>query len=71
LARALAAPIDRIEGWFSAKPDWWGRALDALGFEKRPEPQALGMIYKPFVDPDPMKRLGDSLYYTMGDGDLF
>ena len=45
--------------------------IDGLSFEERPEPQGLGMIYKPFVNPDPMKTLGDHLYYMMGDGDLF
>lgn len=71
LVRPESAPISRIEGWFSAKPDWWRRTIDGLSFEERPEPQGLGMIYKPFVDPDPMKKLGDNLYYMMGDGDLF
>lgn len=61
----------RVEGWFGANPRWWGSQLRDLGFDQRPEPQDLGMIYKPFLEPDPMNDFRNHLYYTMGDSDLF
>ncbi len=73
LAHALseAARVKRVEGWFPKNPHWWHEALEYLGFESRPEPRDLGMIFLAFEEPDPMERFRSHLYYTMGDGDLF
>jgi len=62
---------ERIEGWFSQKPEWWTKALKKAGFVKTADPNnlAAGIIFfdmafnLPFVD--------RNLYYTMGDSDLF
>jgi hypothetical protein len=74
LARVVAAPEHRgartIEGWFPDRPAWWGRILDELGFERRPEPQELSLAYVPW-EFDPGAALGAHLYYTKGDTDLF
>jgi len=63
--------VERIEGWFSRKPEWWTKALKKAGFVKTTDPNnlAAGIIFfdttfdLPFVD--------RNLYYTMGDSDLF
>lgn len=60
-----AAEGRQIECW---NPD---DALDRLGFESRPEPQDLGVMCVPFKMPDAVERIRRSLYYTMGDSDLF
>ena len=74
LAHAAASPEGReavrIEGWFPARPAWWGEVLDGLGVVARPEPQDLGLVYVPFLyDPGPDSP--EHLYYTKGDSDLF
>ena len=71
LERPEHASTRQVEGWFSARPEWWRDVIRGLGFEDRPEPDRLGMIYKPFVAPDPGVRFRSSLYYTKGDSDLF
>ena len=71
LERPEHASTRQVEGWFSARPEWWQDVIRGLGFEQRPEPDNLGMIYKPFGTSDPGKRLRSSLYYTKGDSDLF
>jgi hypothetical protein len=60
-----------VEGWFPHRPDWFHRALIELGFEERPEPQDLSLMCVPFTMSDATARMRESLYYTMGDGDLF
>jgi hypothetical protein len=74
LSQALADPAHRgaraIEGWFPARPAWWGAILDDLGFALEPEPQDLRLAYVPFSS-DPAEELTSRLYYTKGDGDLF
>jgi hypothetical protein len=63
--------VQRIEGWFSRKPEWWTKALKKAGFVETADPNnlAAGIIFfdtvlsLPFVD--------QNLYYTMGDSDLF
>lgn len=74
LAAAAAAPEHRgaeaVEGWFPARPAWWDERLAALGFERRPEPQDLGVVYVPF-EVDPGEGLAERWYYTKGDFDLF
>jgi hypothetical protein len=74
LARVLARPEHQgtrlIEGWLSTRPAWWDETVTALGFERRPEPQDLGVVYVPFAH-DPGEEFRRHLYYTWGDGDLF
>jgi hypothetical protein len=63
--------VQRIEGWFSRKPEWWTKSLKKAGFVETADPNnlAAGIIFfdntfnLPFVD--------RNLYYTMGDSDLF
>ncbi|HYO15503.1 MAG TPA: GNAT family N-acetyltransferase [Thermoanaerobaculia bacterium] len=74
LARVLAAPEHRqaktVETWATSRPAWWRERLVALGFEPRPEPEALGFVFVPF-EHDPEEDFRAHLYYTMGDSDLF
>jgi hypothetical protein len=71
--RHLAAvyPVDSIDGWFPPRPAWLDDSLIAAGFERRPEPQDLSVMCVPFTWPDAPAEMARSLYYTMGDGDLF
>ncbi len=64
-------PVDRIEGWFPPRPQWFDAVLRDLDFETRPEPQDLSVMCVPFTLPDAVERMRASLYYTWGDGDLF
>ena len=61
----------QVEGWFSARPEWWRHVISDAGFEDQSEPDNLGMIYKPFRVSDPAERFRRSLYYTKSDSDLF
>ena len=74
LAEVLAEPVHAetrvIETWATDRPAWWSRWIDALGFERRPEPEALGLVFVPF-ERDIERELGAELYYTKGDSDLF
>jgi hypothetical protein len=74
LAFALAQPehagVTHVETWATARPEWWRSLLLSIGFEARPEPQGLGLVYVPF-ELDPGEAMRARLYYTMGDGDLF
>jgi hypothetical protein len=64
-------PWDLVDGWFSRNPAWWSAELSALGFRLEAEPQALGFVFVPGLDPDPLPAFRDALYYTRGDSDLF
>jgi hypothetical protein len=66
--RALGAP-SRIRAWFPARPAWWTRILQDLGFHQEREPHGLTLMYAPFT-PSAERLLAD-LYYTWGDSDLF
>ncbi len=74
---ALRALVDKIRapglpivGWFSGRPRWLSRELDALGLVRRPEPQGLVTGLAPFVRGDAVSLLRRG-YYTKGDSDLF
>jgi hypothetical protein len=64
--------VETVEAWFPQQPRWWDRQLEELGFESRPEPQGLRVVYvcvgAEAVDE---KALIERLYYTKGDTDLF
>lgn len=70
LVEEMRVPGLPIVGWFSDRPRWLSRELDALGLIRRPEPQGLVTGLAPFVRGDAVSllRLG---YYTKGDSDLF
>lgn len=71
--RHLAAVynVETIELWCPPRPQWLDGLLTSLRFEHRPEPQDLSVMCVPFVDADAPARMAQSLYYTMGDSDLF
>jgi hypothetical protein len=64
-------PVSRIEAWFPARFPWLERVLARLGFVSMPQPQDLSLMCVPFELPDATERMRESLYYTMGDSDLF
>jgi hypothetical protein len=73
LLRHMAAvyPVTRIEAWFPPRPSWFASVLGELRFVSAPEPQDLALMCVPFTIPDATRRMRESLYYTMGDSDLF
>ena len=77
LAHVLAQPAHQgtrvLETWATDRPAWWSHWIDALGFERRPEPEALGLVFVPFERDagQTEAELRTELYYTKGDGDLF
>lgn len=64
-------PVDRVEGWFPQNPPWFSSLLDRLGFVEGQEPQDLSLMCVPFMMDDAVAKMRESLYYTMGDSDLF
>jgi hypothetical protein len=69
--RGTEPPVERVVAWFPPHPSWWRAVLGGLGFEARPEPQALGLMVVPFLDAEAPQWMGTSWYYTWGDSDLF
>lgn len=63
--------IKSIEGWFSANPQWWTMHLKDMGFITKQEPSNLFPCFKIFDKSFNSKMFESSLYYTMGDSDLF
>ena len=68
---APSYPVDRVEAWFPQRPQWFADAIARLGFVAGSEPQDLSLMCVPFHMTDATQRMRDSLYYTMGDSDLF
>ena len=68
---AAAHGASVIEGWFPPRPHWFHHALSAAGFVEKPEPQDLSLMCARFTMTDATSRMRESLYYTMGDSDLF
>ncbi|MEA2240189.1 MAG: hypothetical protein QOC81_4913 [Thermoanaerobaculia bacterium] len=64
-------PVDRIDGWFPARPAWFDDVLRGQGFESRPDPQDLSLMCVPFTESAASARIREQLYYTYGDSDLF
>ncbi|HXH41888.1 MAG TPA: hypothetical protein VNN08_24910, partial [Thermoanaerobaculia bacterium] len=64
-------PVDRIDGWFPPRPAWFDGILQDMQFESRPDPLDLSLMCVPFDQPDASARIGERLYYTYGDSDLF
>ncbi len=63
--------ITRIEGWFSKTPGWWRETLTKQGFRITGDPHdlAAGIIF--FDETHTRACVDKTLYYTMGDSDLF
>jgi hypothetical protein len=61
----------RVECWFPPRPAWFSEALDRLGFEIKAEPQDLSVMCVPFALQDATEMMRQSLFYSMGDSDLF
>ena len=68
---APAYPVASIEAWFPPRPLWFDRILLELGFETRPEPQALSVMCVPFTWAGVVPRMRQDLYYAWGDSDVF
>ncbi|HEV8661277.1 MAG TPA: GNAT family N-acetyltransferase [Thermoanaerobaculia bacterium] len=64
-------PVEAIEMWCPPRPKWIDETMHSLRLELRPEPQDLSVMCVPFLDADAPSRIRESLFYTMGDGDLF
>lgn len=64
-------PVDAIEMWCPRRPRWLDDVLTALRLNLAPEPQDLSVMCVPFVEADAPDTMARSLFYTMGDGDLF
>lgn len=69
--RTCEGPIERIESWFSLKPRWWSHVLREMGFERKKEPSGLVAGVTIFDRCMTLDFVGEHLYYTMGDSDLF
>lgn len=61
----------RIEGWFSAVPQWWTNALIDSGFAVTSEPNELAPAFKIFDKNFSARFFENYFYYAMGDSDLF
>lgn len=68
---APAYPVKQIACWFPPRPSWFDETLTALGFAVTPEPQDLSLMCVPFMFADATEAMRRSLYYSMGDSDLF
>ena len=64
-------PVAAVEGWFPSRPRWLDAMLRQSGLDVYPEPQDLSVMCVPFQLPEAVARMRESLYYTMGDSDLF
>lgn len=68
---APSYPVRRVEGWFPPRPRWLVDGIDGLGFVAGSEPQDLSLMCVPFQLPRATDQMRESLYYSMGDSDLF
>lgn len=71
LRHVVPQQMETIEAWFPPRPVWFHRLLAEAGFEERAEPQDLSFMCVPFVWPDAVAAMRESLYYSWGDSDLF
>ena len=63
--------VEWVEGWFPQRPAWFAAVLDRLQLIGKPEPQDLALMCVPFTMSDAVERMRQSLYYTLGDSDLY
>ena len=68
---APSYPVARVESWFPQRPQWFADALARIGFVAGAQPQDLSLMCVPFLLSDATQQMRDSLYYAMGDSDLF
>ncbi len=68
---APSYPVTSIEGWFPRRPSWFDNVLNRLQFRVQQEPNDLALGCAPFTFPDAVNVMRASLYYAMGDSDLF
>lgn len=66
-----AYPVTSVAGWFPPRPEWFDSVLNRIGFVTAPEPQDLSLMCVPFTFSDATDAMRASLYYSMGDSDLF
>ena len=64
-------PAEKIECWFPPRPSWFHAILDRMGFHIAQQPNDLSLSCVPFTVPDAVSAIRASMYYTMGDSDLF
>lgn len=64
-------PVRAVEAWFPARPRWFEAVLTKSRLLPALEPQDLSLMCVPFGAPDATARMRESLYYTLGDSDLF
>ena len=73
VATAVAAEPSRpreLRAWFAHRPAWWRAHLLHHGWQATPERHGLSLIYGMHKAPEAEDALR-TLYYTMGDSDLF
>ncbi|MEE4359537.1 MAG: methyltransferase domain-containing protein [Desulfococcaceae bacterium] len=62
---------EKITGWFSPVPSWWGAILQDNGFQITEEPNRLAPVFTIFDNRFSLEYFERYFYYTMGDSDLF
>ncbi len=73
VSAAVAGENERpreLFAWFAHRPTWWRDVLVATGWQPIEEPNDLSLIYGMHNAPQAEPALR-TLYYTMGDSDLF
>lgn len=61
--------IDSVRGWFATSPKWWTGCLSDMGFRKKRERFNLDLTVS-YGKAAPGE-IGDKMYFTWGDSDLF
>ena len=68
---ATVYEAELVEIWCPPRPPWIGELMESLRLTSSREPQDLGVMCVPFVDREAPAHIAASLYYSMGDSDLF
>ncbi|MEM7016931.1 MAG: GNAT family N-acetyltransferase [Pseudomonadota bacterium] len=63
--------VDRVQGWFSQTPAWWGAQLHKQGFVPQRQFQNLHLCVKPFEEGLTPEEIAWRFYFTWGDSDLY
>jgi hypothetical protein len=67
----VAHGTDTVECWFPPSPQWWGRTLEEIGFEKETDLNDLHFTLPIYHDLHTVEMIRRYFYYTIGDSDLF
>ncbi len=67
--RAAVQGCEQLEAWLGGDAEA-ERAFEALGWERRPEPNDLQLVARCFHEEVDLRVVAERLYLTMGDGDL-